>query len=73
MMSSIIISMSNKTCQRCGYEWEARKLVPRSCPACHSYKWNIAREVNRKDGDHLNNSVDNLEIQERVIVPIEET
>ena len=66
------MSNNNKTCQRCGWTWEARKMYPRSCPACHSYKWNLAREVNHKDGNSQNHSLDNMEIQERVIVPFDD-
>ncbi len=57
----------NSLCQRCGWEWEARKINPRSCPNCHSYKWRLAREANHKDGDHQNNSLENLEMVERVV------
>jgi len=28
-----------KRCTQCGYEWTPRKQEPRSCPYCHSYKW----------------------------------
>lgn len=28
-----------KQCKRCGYEWQAKALKPKSCPLCKSYEW----------------------------------
>lgn len=40
-----------KTCQRCGYEWEPKRINPKSCPSCKSYKWNLAREKPKTTGN----------------------
>ncbi len=32
-------------CLLCGYEWEARKELPKTCPRCKRYDWN------KKKGD----------------------
>jgi predicted Zn-ribbon and HTH transcriptional regulator len=26
-------------CKRCGHKWDSRVKDPKSCPACHTYKW----------------------------------
>lgn len=63
------ISNMNRICQRCQYDWKPRGLKkPKCCPKCKSYFWDLAREVDHKDGDVNNNSIDNLEIVERTIV-----
>lgn len=33
------------TCKRCGHEWNSRVILPKSCPACRSYKWRTAMIV----------------------------
>lgn len=38
-----------KTCQRCGYQWQPRAVQPKSCPACKSYKWNLAKDKPAKE------------------------
>lgn len=29
-------------CAKCGYEWVHRTELPKSCPNCKSYTWNIS-------------------------------
>lgn len=26
-------------CLKCGYEWDSKKAMPRSCPNCKRYDW----------------------------------
>ena len=28
-------------CLKCGWKWKARKKVPRACPKCKRYDWNL--------------------------------
>jgi hypothetical protein len=42
-------------CKRCKHYWESRaKELPKECPACKSYKWNIElinkTKEDKKDG-----------------------
>ena len=30
-------------CQKCGSEWIPRYGIPKMCPACKSYKWNLEK------------------------------
>ena len=32
-------------CLRCDYRWPSRIARPRSCPLCHSYKWEEPKET----------------------------
>ena len=32
--------MKSNICRKCGYVWESRKLKPKCCPQCKSYRWN---------------------------------
>lgn len=36
------------TCERCGYEWQPNTKLPKQCPYCKSYKWQIPRKGRRK-------------------------
>lgn len=37
------------SCKRCNYQWDPIKDVPRECPNCKSYKWNLPKEVTEED------------------------
>lgn len=41
------IDMTNTklTCLRCGFTWTPRTDKPAACPACKSYRWNIAPKL----------------------------
>lgn len=34
-------------CLRCGHRWRPRTEQPVTCPKCHSYKWQQAKETSR--------------------------
>ena len=36
--------MKPLTCLRCGFTWTPKIAKPKSCPGCHSYKWDKARK-----------------------------
>lgn len=38
-----------KKCNRCGYEWLAKAIRPKSCPSCKSYEWNEPKPDHKED------------------------
>jgi len=37
--------MAESKCRRCGHVWQTREgRTPKCCPACKSYKWNVAKK-----------------------------
>ena len=38
-------SARNRKGQVCGYRWNSRVAVPKSCPKCKRYDWNVIRRL----------------------------
>jgi Zn finger protein HypA/HybF involved in hydrogenase expression len=39
-------------CKRCGESWDSytvalKHKLPKFCPFCHSYKWNVSRKIKK--------------------------
>jgi len=40
-------------CFQCQYEWESRKEIPKQCPRCKRYDWDVLKkEVKQNDGNN---------------------
>jgi G:T-mismatch repair DNA endonuclease (very short patch repair protein) len=36
-------------CLRCGHSWTPQKVgIPKECPNCHTYRWNIPKRIKKK-------------------------
>jgi len=42
-------------CKRCGHEWQSY-IFPKSCPRCHSYKWDQERKYKKHESVIKQNS-----------------
>ena len=47
-MPKVERTLSLNKCNRCNYEWKARKGVSVACPSCHSAYWDRERVRKRK-------------------------
>ena len=46
-------------CKRCGYTWTGRlDTIPKQCPACKSYRWNVAKWTKKEEGKNENRKMD---------------
>jgi hypothetical protein len=62
-----------KTCLRCGYEWEPRKVSPRQCPYCKSPQWSVRRNPGPSETVLVAPKVNHLgAVKETIYEPIDD-
>lgn len=55
------IKILQLTCLRCNWKWMPRTTDVRSCPKCHSPKWDVAK-VEKKDESKKSKLLAELEV-----------
>lgn len=44
MLTMIHYEKHRHHCLLCGYEWESKKVAPKTCTRCKRYDWNEVKE-----------------------------